>query len=164
MLLVFLNRANEGLAVCRMAVMAPTNITCTTTTAEGFLIWRNSSGAGFSFRESTSVSVGTTGTLGSTIMTLDNIEHVSNAVVYTSTASENMIEDTTIQCSDGGAPQSIDITVKSTYEQELIIPRIHTTSNGAMVMHVQCTSCILTALVTIKMKFTNCLDIEKHVG
>ena len=120
LLLVFLNRANEGLAVCRVAAMAPTNITCTTTTPYGFLAWRNSNGAGFVFGESTSVSVGTTGTLGSTIMTLNNIEHVSNAVVYTSTASENMIEDTTIQCSDGGPPQSIDITVKSTYDNSIV--------------------------------------------
>ena len=105
---MFLNRAKEGVAVCRMA---PTSITCTTTTADGFLSWRNSSGVGFTFGDT--VSVGATGTLGSTTMTLNSVEAVSNAVVYTSTASENMMENTTIQCSDGDVPQSIDVTVKS---------------------------------------------------
>ena len=134
LLLVFLNQANEGVAVCRVA-MAPTNITCTTTTPDGFLTWRNASGAGFAFGDSNSVIIGTTGILGSTIMTLISIEHVSNAVVYTSTASKNMTQDTTILCSDGGPPQSINITVKSMYGQEVTIPRRHTTS----IVQWQCT-------------------------
>ena len=108
---MFLDRAEEGVAVCRGKMAPAINITCTTTTADGFLSWRNSSGVGFNFDDA--VSVGASGRLGSTIMTLNSVEAVSNAVVYTSTASENMRENTTIQCSDGDVPQSINITVKS---------------------------------------------------
>ena len=106
--LVFTNRAEEGVASCKGTVA---EIICTTTTGHGFLLWQNSSGAGFIF--DAAATVGATGTLGSMTMTLNSIEFVSNAVVYTSTASEDMIENTTKQCSDGGVPQSIDVTVKS---------------------------------------------------
>ena len=87
-------------------------IGCTTTTGTGFLLWRNSSGVSIRFDDA--ATVGATGTLGSTVTTLNSIEPVSNAVVYTSTATENnMIESTTIQCSDGDVPQNIDLDVKS---------------------------------------------------
>ena len=87
-------------------------ITCTTTTGKGFLSWRNSKGMSFSFDNT--ASAGDNGTLGSTIMTLNNIEPVSNAVVYTATATvNNMTENTTIQCSDGDVTQSINLYVKS---------------------------------------------------
>ena len=113
MTLVFLNRAEEGLSICGGSV-TPAIISCTTTTSNGFLLWRNSSGLVFSFDDT--AIIGANGTLGSTRMTLTNIKTVSNAMVYTSTASENMIQNTTIQCSDGEAPQSIDITLKSMHK------------------------------------------------
>ena len=93
-------------------------ITCTTTTGGeitkgGFLSWRNSLGMSFSFNNAANASAN--GILGSTTMTrLDSVEPVSNAVVYTSTATvKNMMENTTIQCSDGDVPQSINLYVKS---------------------------------------------------
>ena len=107
-ILVFINRAEEGVASCKGTVA---DIKCTTTTGTGFLLWQNSSGKSFGFDDTATVGAG--GTLGSTTMTLNSIEPVSNAVVYTSTATENMIENTTIHCSDGGVLQSIDVTVKS---------------------------------------------------
>ena len=113
MTLVFLNRAEEGLSICGGSV-TPANISCTTTTSNGFLLWRNSSGLAFHF-DNTAI-IGASGTLGSTRMKLNNIEIVSNATVYTSTASENIIQNTTIQCSDGETPQSIDITLKSMHK------------------------------------------------
>ena len=89
-----------------------TELICTTTTGTGFLLWRNSSGKSIGFDDAATVDA--TGTLGSTTMTLDSIEAVSSAVVYTSTATENnMMENTTIQCSDGDVPQSINLFIKS---------------------------------------------------
>ena len=88
-------------------------ITCTTTTGTGFLSWRNSQEISFIFDKKTA-SVGASGTLGSMTMTLNSIESVSNAMVYTSTATVyDMTKDTTIQCSDGHLPQSIHLYVKS---------------------------------------------------
>ena len=106
-LIVFVNRA-EGVAFCKGSVA---EIICTTTTRTGFLLWQNSSGKSFNFGGT--ATVGANGTLGTTTMTLNRIETVSDAVVYTSTASENMIENTTKQCSDGDVPESINVTVKS---------------------------------------------------
>ena len=85
---------------------------CTTTTDAGFLLWRKHSLAAFFFGDA--ASVGDIGTVGSTTLTLNSIETVSNAaVVYTSTASEIITEETNITCSDGDVPQSIDIHIKS---------------------------------------------------
>ena len=104
-MLVFTNRA-EGLASCKGTVA---EVVCTGT---GFLLWQNSSGKRISFDDTATVGAG--GTLGSTRMTLNSIEPVSNAVVYTSTATvNNIMENTTIWCSDGGALQSINVNVKS---------------------------------------------------
>ena len=90
---------------------AVAEIICTTTTRTGFLLWLNSSGKDFGFDDTATVN--DTGTLGSTTMTLNSIEPVSNAVVYTSKATENVMENTTIQCSDGGVLESINVTIKS---------------------------------------------------
>ena len=87
------------------------DIICTTTTGTGFLLWQNSSGKDFGFDDTDTVGAG--GTLGFTTLILNSIEPVSNAVVYTSTASENIMENTTKQCSDGGVLQSINVTIKS---------------------------------------------------
>ena len=85
---------------------------CTTTTAAGFLLWRIGSEGDPSFFGETA-SVGATETLGSTTFTLNHIESVADALVYTSTATENITEETNITCSDGDLPQSIDIQIKS---------------------------------------------------
>ena len=107
-MIVIRTEAQDGLAVCRGT---PVLVKCTTTTDSGFLIWRNHSKTGFFFDDASSVNA--TGTLGSITITLNSIDTVSNAVVYTSTASEIITEETSITCSDGDVPQSIDIHTKS---------------------------------------------------
>ena len=88
------------------------SVKCTTTTKDGFLSWRNDQETSFAFDNTT--SVGTNKALGSTKMTLNSVDPVSNAVVYTSMAAEiNILENKTIQCSDGEESESIDIYIKS---------------------------------------------------
>ena len=85
---------------------------CTTTTSDGFLVWRNSSGSSFLFDDAASVN--DTGTLGSMTMILDSIDDsVGNASVYTSTASDIIMEETNFICSDGDVPERIDISANS---------------------------------------------------
>ena len=130
-LLVFINYA-ECVASCKGTVA---DIKCTTTTGTGFLLWQNSSGKSFGFDDT--ATVGADGTLGSTTMTLNSIEPVSNAVVYTSTASENMMENTTKQCSDGDVLESINVTVKS----------METAYMCTFIVHVLLVTIILTVVI-----------------
>ena len=109
MVVILINEAQDGLAVCRGTTVLTE---CITTTSSGFMIWRIRSKVGSLIFDETA-SVGATGTLGSTTFTLNSIETVSNAVVYTTTASGNITEETNITCSDGDVPQSIDIYIKS---------------------------------------------------
>ena len=106
---VFVEQAEEGVLACRGMTAS---VKCTTTTKNGFLSWGNDQGMSFAFDNTT--SVGTNKALGSTKMTLNSVDPVSNAVVYTSIATENnILENKTIQCSDGEASESIDIYIKS---------------------------------------------------
>ena len=103
-MLVLITNGAECLA-CKGTTV---EVVCTTTTGTGFLLWQNSSGEGFGFDDTD--TVGDSGTLGSTRMTLNSIDDVSNAMVYTSTAMlTNMMENTTIQCSDGGVLRIITV-------------------------------------------------------
>ena len=86
-------------------------IQCTTTTSEGYLLWRNSSGSSFSFDYASSVN--DTATLGSMRMILDSIDTVGNASVYTSTASDIIMAENIFTCSDGKDPKTIDISGNS---------------------------------------------------
>ena len=105
--ILFENR--EGLAaVCKGTVVATR---CTTTTITGFLLWRNASTSSFSFVDTS--SVGDTGTLGSMTMILDSKDPVGNVFVYTSTASDIIMEETKFTCSDGQNPEKIDISANS---------------------------------------------------
>ena len=84
---------------------------CTTTTNNGYLLWRNRSGSGFRFDDFSSVN--TTGTLGSMKMILDRIEPVGSAFVYTSTATDIVMEEMNFTCSDGEDTERIDISANS---------------------------------------------------
>ena len=97
-------------------------IRCTTTTADGFLLWRNSNGSGKGQSFSNNAHVNASRTLGSVRMILNKIQYIIrgtnnsniNAVIYTSTAyKDNIMENTTIWCSDGEATENIVIHVKS---------------------------------------------------
>ena len=84
---------------------------CTTTTSTGFLLWRNGSGSSISFAEN--ATVGTTDRLGSMEMILDSKDPVGNTFVYTSTASDIIMEETNFTCSDGEDSERIDISANS---------------------------------------------------
>ena len=58
-------------------------------------------------------TVGDTGTLGSMTMILDSKDPVGTAFVYTSTASDIIMEETTFTCSDGEDEDTIDISANS---------------------------------------------------
>ena len=109
-IIVFLNKAKEGIPVCRGTAAV---VTCSTISGTGFLLWRNNNSNSFSFDDTS--FIGAEGTLGSINITLSNMRSVSNAMVYTSEAivKDNLAENKTIYCSDGDVPRSIDILIKS---------------------------------------------------
>ena len=95
---------------------------CTTTTNNGFLLWRNGSNSSFSFGETAPVN--DAGTLGSMIIILDSKDRVGNSSVYTSTASDIIMEETNFTCSDGEVLETIDISAISKPTEKSCLPFI----------------------------------------
>ena len=105
----------EGLAaVCKGTVVVTQ---CTTTTATGFLLWRNGSNSSISFTDTASVD--DSKTLGSMTTILDRKDLVGNAFVYISTAKDIIMEETNFTCSDGKDPKRIDISANSKLAEKL---------------------------------------------